>query len=185
LIIVSRLRQHTAATFRVDANCAWGAEQTIEFSYEMKDLGVELIEQPMERGLPREQYERVFLESALPIIADESCCEEADVEKCVGAFHGINVKLCKCGGLTPAVRMLKQARSLGLYTMVGCMAETSIGISAAAQLLPLLDFADLDGALLLGTDPAEGVQVDRGKVHLAELPGCGAVLKDCSDGDMA
>lgn len=182
LAIIHQLRQHTSATFRVDANCAWDADQTIDYSHQLKELEVELIEQPMARDLPRPQYERVYSESVLPIIADESCCVEADVEKCVGAFHGINVKLCKCGGLTPAVRMLQQARSLNLHTMVGCMVETSIGISAAAQLLPLLDFADLDGALLLGNDPADGVRVDCEQVCLTERAGCGAVLKSQSTG---
>ncbi|QEG33923.1 dipeptide epimerase [Bythopirellula goksoeyrii] len=175
--IVRALRLHTDAVLRVDANCAWTVQEAITKSIVLKDLGVEFIEQPLPRESTKEEQELVYRESALPIIADESCCLPRDVERCAGAFHGINVKLCKCGGPTPALAMLKQARSLGLHTMIGCMLETSIGISAAAQLLPLLDYADLDGAILLGNDPAEGVTIDRGVVSLANRPGCGGRLK--------
>jgi hypothetical protein len=113
---------------------------------------------------------------SLPVIADESCQTEADVERCAGHFTGINIKLCKAGGLTPARRMIQRARELGLKVMVGCMCESSIGISATAQLLPLLDYADLDGALLLGEDVAEGVRIERGRVSFPNRPGTGVVL---------
>ncbi len=118
----------------------------------------------------------MYEQSALPIIADESCQIESDVADCHGLFHGVNVKLCKCGGLTPALAMLRQARGLGLQTMVGCMIESSIGISAAAQLLPLLDYADLDGALLIGNDPASGVRIEKGQVAKPSAPGLAAEL---------
>ena len=110
------------------------------------------------------------------MIADESCRTEADVAKCHGNFHGINVKLCKCGGPTPGARMLRQARDLGMKTMVGCMIESSVGISAAAQLLQLLDYADLDGAVLLAEDAADGVRIENGKVIMPDRPGSGIVL---------
>ena len=93
---------------------------------------------------------RVYRESALPLMADESCQVEADVDRCHGFFHGVNIKLVKCGGLTPARRMIARRRQLGLKTMVGCMTESTVGISAIAQLLPLLDYVDMDGALLVG-----------------------------------
>lgn len=162
LAIVRELRRHTHAVFRIDANTSWTAEQTIAFAPALKDLGVEFIEQP----LPHDDWvgmRRVFQESALPVIADESCLTEDDVPQCAGCFHGINIKLGKAGGLTPARRMIDQARALGLRVMVGCMAESSIGISAIAQLLPLLDYVDMDGALLIAHDPAAGVRLEKGK----------------------
>ena len=96
--------------------------------------------------------------------------------QCRGLYHGINVKICKCGGLSPAFNMLRQARELGMKTMVGCMIESSVGISGAAQLLPLLDYADLDGAVLLRDEPATGVRVVNGDVCLAASDGTGAAL---------
>jgi L-alanine-DL-glutamate epimerase-like enolase superfamily enzyme len=119
---------------------------------------------------------RLRTASALPIIADESCIVEGDVERCQGAFHGINIKLTKCGGLTPARRMIQRARELGLAVMVGCMTESTVGISAIAQLLPLLDYVDMDGAVLLAEDVAEGVRLERGKCLYPELPGNGVRL---------
>jgi L-alanine-DL-glutamate epimerase-like enolase superfamily enzyme len=174
--IVRALRQHTDATFRVDANCGWSVDETIAKSHALKALGVEFIEQPLPADATPEDKSTVYRESALPIVADENCIEEQDVAACRPFFHGVNVKLCKCGGLTPARRMLLHARSLGLKTMVGCMIESSIGISAAAQLLPLLDYADLDGAILLRHEPARGVTIDRGQVALVDAPGTGAEL---------
>jgi len=175
LEIVRELRAHTDAVFRVDANCAWTAEQTIAIAPELQQLGVEFIEQP----LPAEDMEgmrEVFRHCALPVIADESCREEPDVERCHGLFHGINIKLMKCGGLTPARRMIARARALGMKVMVGCMTESSVGIAAIGQLLPLLDYVDMDGALLIRNDPATGVCIDYGKVHLPETAGTGAAL---------
>lgn len=164
LAIVRELRQHTDATFRVDANCAWTVAQTLRLAPELKHLGVEFIEQP----LPADDWagmKTLFTESALPLIADESCLVPEHVDRCAGHFHGINVKLTKAGGLTPGRRMLHHARELGLRTMVGCMCESSVGISAIAQLLPLLDYVDMDGAVLLAQDIATGVRVEQGRAH--------------------
>jgi L-Ala-D/L-Glu epimerase len=175
LEIVRALRRHTDAVFRVDANCGWTAETTIRNSVALKELGVEFIEQP----LPPDDVEgqaRVFRESALPVIADESCQVEGDVEACGGRFHGINVKLEKCGGMTPARRMIGRARQLGLRTMMGCMVESSVGISAIAQFLPLLDYVDMDGAVLLAGDIAAGASLDRGRVIYPAENGCGVRL---------
>lgn len=177
LTIVRELRKHTDALFRVDANCGWTAEQTIEFAPALKELGVEFIEQP----LPPEDVDgarRAFAKSALPLIADESCIVEADVDRCAGAFHGINIKLTKCGGLAPARRMAARARELGLQLMVGCMTESSVGISAIAQLLPLLDYVDMDGAVLLAKDIATGVRLDRGKCIYPNVNGTGVQMID-------
>ncbi len=170
------LRKHTTSRFRVDVNCGWTTDEAIAKSHELRELGVEFIEQPLSPDLPRCSHEKLFRESALPIIADESCRREADLDSCAEVFHGVNIKLCKCGGVTPALRMLRGARSRGLLTMVGCMIESSIGISAAAQLLPLLDYADLDGATFLSHDPAVGITLDRGKVQQPIRPGCGGYL---------
>jgi L-alanine-DL-glutamate epimerase-like enolase superfamily enzyme len=174
--IVSALRQHSDAVFRVDANCGWTADETIVNSKSLAELGVEFIEQPLPISAALEDKARVFSESALPIIADEDCQIQADIHRCSGLFHGVNVKICKCGGLSPALTMLREAHDLGMTTMVGCMIESSIGISGAAQLLPLLDYADLDGAVLLKDDPAQGVTVINGEVILAQQPGCGGEL---------
>ncbi|CAG5009971.1 L-Ala-D/L-Glu epimerase [Dyadobacter sp. CECT 9275] len=176
LKIVRELRKNTDAIFRVDANCAWTAEQAIAFAPELKQLGVEFIEQPLAAD-DTAGMKKVFAESALPVIADESCILESDVKKCHGLFHGVNIKLTKCGGLTPAKRMIAEARSLGMKTMVGCMTETSVGISAIAHLLPLLDYVDMDGSLLIRNDPASGVTFDFGKVIYSAENGTGAVLK--------
>ncbi|WP_437179403.1 dipeptide epimerase [Pontibacter vulgaris] len=173
--IVKELRKHTDAVFRVDANCAWGVEETIENSRQLKPLGVEFIEQPMKAD-DMEGMKKVYEQSVLPLIADESCITEQDVAKCHGHFHGVNIKLVKCGGLTPARRMIAEAKSLGMKVMVGCMTESSIGISAIAQLLPLLDYVDMDGALLLREDIAKGVTIEYGKVSYSELNGTGTTL---------
>ncbi len=174
--IIKALRQHTDALFRIDANCAWTAEETITRAPILKELGVEMIEQPLKAD-DWEGMKQVVKNSVLPVFADESCCVESDVERCVGHFHGINIKLMKCGGVTPALRMIKKARSYGLKVMVGCMTESSVGISAIAHLLPLLDYVDMDGALLVNNDPARGVRIEAGKVFYAEENGTGAQLK--------
>ncbi len=174
LEIVRQLRQITEAKFRVDANCGWTADQAIENSKALAELNVEFIEQPLpvDASLPEKQ--KLFEAAALPIVADEDCQVVSDVKKCEGQYHGVNIKICKCGGLTPALSMLRQASTLGMKTMVGCMIESSIGISSAAQLLPLLDFADLDGAILLREEPAKGVEIVNGNVTMPASPGCGS-----------
>ncbi|MEM8738319.1 MAG: dipeptide epimerase [Planctomycetota bacterium] len=161
LDIVRRLRDETDVPFRVDANTAWTANDTIRISQTLRDLGVEFIEQPLAPELPREEHEAVYFGSDLPIIADESCQADVDIAKCEGLFHGVNIKLSKCGGMTPARIMIADARRRGLRVMAGCMTESTVGISALAQLLPLLDEVDMDGALLLaeGADVAEGVRL--------------------------
>ena len=175
LEIVRELRKNTTAIFRVDANCAWTVDQAISYSEELAHLGVEFIEQPLKKD-NLEGMREVFAHSKLPLIADESCISESDVEKCQGHFHGINIKLVKAGGITPALRMIQNAKSLGMKTMVGCMTESSIGISAIAHIAPLLDYVDMDGAMLLSKDPAKGVRIFPDKVGFPDGPGIGAEL---------
>jgi L-alanine-DL-glutamate epimerase-like enolase superfamily enzyme len=175
LAIVRELRRHTQAIFRVDANTAWTAEQAINFAPELKKLGVEFIEQPL-RVADWEGMRRVYRRGALPVMADESCLVEEDVPCCAGFFHGINIKLNKAGGLTPARRMIARARQLGLKVMVGCMCESSIGISAIGQLLPMLDYVDMDGAVLIARDPASGVRLERGRAIFPNENGNGCRL---------
>lgn len=175
LEIVRALRSVTGARLRVDANTGWTAEQTIELAPAFKELGVEFIEQPLKPD-DWDGMKRVYEKSVLPVIADESCQREEDVDRCRGFFHGINIKLMKCGGLTPARRMITRARALGMQVMVGCMTESTVGISAIAHLLPLLDYVDMDGPLLLKKDIATGVCIDPGGVHFPNLPGTGAEL---------
>jgi L-alanine-DL-glutamate epimerase-like enolase superfamily enzyme len=180
IAIVSELRKHTKAIFRVDANCGWSVEEAIKNAVELKKLGVEFLEQP----LPADDWEghaSLFKKSVLPIIADESCIVESDVLKCHKHFHGVNVKLMKCGGITPAKRMIEQARQLGLKTMVGCMTESTVGISAIAHLLPILDFVDMDGALLLAEDIAEGVTIEQGKIQYSTSNGTGVRLYEATE----
>lgn len=173
--IVTELRKHTDAIFRIDANCGWGIEETINNAVALKKLGVEFLEQPMKAD-NWEGHKEVYKHSVLPIIADESCIIEEDVAKCHSHFHGVNVKLVKCGGLTPGRRMIEEAKKLGLKTMVGCMTESSVGISAIAHLLPELDYVDMDGALLLAEDIATGVTIKDGVISYSEWNGTGVIL---------
>ena len=170
--MVTALRQHTDAVFRVDANAGWTLEQALQKIPVLKDLGVELVEQPLARddwaGM-KILYER----SALPLIADEACVSEADVEKCHQHFHGINIKLTKCSGITPARRMITKAKELGMKVMVGCMNESSVGTAAIAQLAPMLDYVDMDGTLLLKEDIAVGVGFNFGKIIYNDISGLG------------
>ncbi len=175
--IVRALRQHTNAPFRVDANCAWTAAQTIEYSEELKKLNVEFIEQPLP-GNQYEEMEEVYKHSLLPVVADESCLIESDVARCHNRFHGINIKLTKCGGLTPARRMIAEAKKMGMKVMVGCMTESSVGISAIAQLAPMLDYVDMDGTMLIENDVANGVQVTPTGIVYSSENGTGASLRD-------
>ncbi|WP_439482089.1 mandelate racemase/muconate lactonizing enzyme family protein [Cyclobacterium plantarum] len=175
LDIVKALRKHTDAIFRIDANCAWTADQAIAFSKELAALNVEFMEQP----LPKDDFQgmkKVYANSALPVIADESCIIEADVKKCYGHFHGINVKLVKAGGISPGLRMLQEAKTLGMKTMVGCMTESSVGISAIAHIAGMLDYVDMDGAMLLASDIAKGVTISPERVTFPDRPGTGALL---------
>jgi len=173
--MVTELRKHTDAVFRVDANAGWTLEQALQKIPILKELGVEMVEQPLAKD-DWESMKVLFERSVLPLIADESCVAEADVEKCHGHFHGINIKLTKCSGITPARRMISRAKELGMKLMVGCMNESSVGTAAIAQLAPMLDYVDMDGPLLLAEDIAAGVQFDAGKIIYNNIPGLGITV---------
>jgi L-Ala-D/L-Glu epimerase len=175
IAIIKELRQHTNAVFRIDANCGWQVDEAINNAVELKKLGVEFLEQPLKADDWLGQ-KAVFKHSVLPIIADESCIIATDVPKCNQHFHGVNIKLTKCGGLTPGRRMIAEAKKLGLKTMVGCMTESTVGISAIAHLLPQLDYVDMDGALLLAHDIATGVTINNGKITYPKGNGTGVTL---------
>jgi L-alanine-DL-glutamate epimerase-like enolase superfamily enzyme len=163
-------------TLRVDANAAWTPKHALQMSHVLVDHGVEFVEQPVPAhdvdGL-RFVRER----SVLPVIADESCVTSADIPRLIGAVDGINIKLSKCGGLREALRMIAAARTHGLLVMAGCMVETSLGVTAAAHLAPLLDFADLDGAALLRDDPHLGATIQGGVIRIPDGPGLGVTLR--------
>ncbi len=170
--MVAELRNHTSVPFRVDANAGWNVEEAIQKIQVLKDLGVEFVEQP----LPKDDWEgmqKLFEVAALPLIADESCVTENDVEKCSTVFHGINIKLTKCSGITPALRMITKARELNLKVMMGSMNESTIGSAAIAQFLPQLDYVDMDGPLLLSEDVATGLNYNNGEITLSGKSGLG------------
>jgi L-alanine-DL-glutamate epimerase-like enolase superfamily enzyme len=173
--IIQALRKHSNAIFRVDANAAWTVSEALEKLPILKELGVEFVEQPLAKD-DWEGMKILFEKSPLPIIADESCVFEKDVENCHGYFHGINIKLTKCSGITPAKRMIDKARELDMKVMVGSMNESSIGSAAIAHLVPLLDYVDMDGPLLLQEDLATGLSFNDGKVKIPHTPGLGIKL---------
>jgi L-alanine-DL-glutamate epimerase-like enolase superfamily enzyme len=172
IAIVKALRNETDSILRVDANAGWDLQTALKLIPQLKQLGVELVEQPLAKD-DVEGMKILYKESALPLFADEACVSENDVEKCTGYFHGINIKLTKCSGLTPALRMIKKARQLGLQVMVGCMNETTVGSAAIAHLLPFIDYVDMDGPLLLEEDVATGIDYDAGKIIYSDSPGLG------------
>lgn len=171
--MIETIRSVTDKPLTVDANQGWkDREFALEMVNYLAERGVELVEQPM----PKEQIDDIAWlteNSPLPIIADESCQRLGDVVQLKGVFSGINIKLMKCTGLSEARKMIDLARALDMKVMLGCMTETSCAISAAAQLSPKVDWADLDGNLLISNDPYEGTKIIDGKITLNDLPGIG------------
>lgn len=172
IAIVRTLRENTNAVLRVDANAAWSLETALTLIPQLKELGVELVEQPLAKD-DWEGMKVLYKESALPLYADEACVLEQDVEKCKDHFHGINIKLTKCSGITPARRMIQRARELDMKVMIGCMNESTVGAAAIAHLLPFIDHVDMDGPLLLEEDLATGITYDFGKIGYSGMPGLG------------
>jgi L-alanine-DL-glutamate epimerase-like enolase superfamily enzyme len=146
--MITALRKHTDNPIRVDANAGWTTEEALLKIPALAKLGVELVEQPLAKD-NWEGMAQLKQQATLPLFADESCVFEKDVATCANYFDGINIKLTKCSGLTPALRMIKEARLLGLKVMMGSMNESVIGSAAIAQFLPQLDYVDMDGPLLM------------------------------------
>jgi L-alanine-DL-glutamate epimerase-like enolase superfamily enzyme len=172
IAIVKALRANTDSVLRVDANAAWDLETALHLIPQLKELGVELVEQPLAKD-NWEGMKVLYRESPLPLFADEACVAEKDVDRCKDHFHGINIKLTKCSGITPALRMISRARELDLKIMVGCMNESTVGSAAIAHLLPFIDYVDMDGPLLLAEDLAEGISYDYGRISISGKPGLG------------
>ncbi|CAN5129176.1 dipeptide epimerase [soil metagenome] len=175
--IITELRKHTNSTFRIDANAAWTAEEALEKINIFKDMNVELVEQPLAKN-DWEGMKFLYDHSPLTLFADESCVNEHDVIKCKDHFHGINIKLTKCSGITPAIRMIKQARESGLKIMMGSMNESYTGSAAIAQLSLAADFTDADGPLLLEENIGEGIKYDNGKIILPDFTGNGVLINE-------
>ncbi len=170
---IAAVRSVTNKPLRVDANEGWkDKEEAVRKINWLEKQGVEFVEQPMPAPMI-EETRWVRSRVHIPIIADEACLHPADIPKLADAFDGVNIKLMKCGGILEAWRMIQIARSLKLKTMLGCMIESSIGVTAAAHLSPLVDYADLDGNLLIANDPYSGVRVEKGKLILQDGPGLG------------
>ena len=171
--IIDTVRKATDKPIRVDVNQGWrDKEHALRMVEWLAKKNVELVEQPM----PKEMVvEHAWLRerSPLPIFADESVVRIGDVRKAVGVYDGVNIKLMKCTGMAEAHTMIRLAKDLGMKVMLGCMTETSCGISAASQLCPLADYADLDGALLVKNDPFVGARIVDGRVVIPEGPGIG------------
>jgi L-alanine-DL-glutamate epimerase-like enolase superfamily enzyme len=170
--ILRAIREATDKEIRVDANCGWTVKGAIRMLPVLEEFGVTVLEQP----LPPEDLDglgAVTAQADIPVIADESCKTAADIPPLVGKVDGINIKLAKCGSLREAIRMIAIARAHGLMVMVGCMIESSLGITAAAHFTPLVDIVDLDGAALLADDPFVGAGIDEGQVTLPSGPGLG------------
>jgi L-alanine-DL-glutamate epimerase-like enolase superfamily enzyme len=157
---------------RVDANAAWTPKHAVRMCALLEEHGVEFVEQPV-AAHDLEGLRFVRDRTRLPVIADESCLVASDVARLAGLVDGVNLKLAKCGGLREAHRIIATARAHGLLVMTGCMVETSLGITAAAHLAPLLDYADLDGAALLADDPMRGATIERGEIRLPDGAGLG------------
>jgi L-alanine-DL-glutamate epimerase-like enolase superfamily enzyme len=174
--ILRAVREVTDRPLRVDANAGWTAKQAVARLPLLEEMRVEMIEQPVAPD-DFDGLAAVHRVSRIPIVADESCRTAADIPRLAGIVDGINIKLAKCGSLREALRMVAVARAHHLSVMVGCMIETSLGITAAAHLTPLLDLVDLDGAALLERDPFAGASIDAGRVALPTGPGLGVTKR--------
>jgi L-alanine-DL-glutamate epimerase-like enolase superfamily enzyme len=171
------IRDVTTKELRVDANCGWTVKQALRMLPVLEEYGVTVLEQP----LPADDLDGladIRRHSRIPVIVDESCLTTADIPRLVGRVDGINIKLAKCGSLREGLRMVHLARAHHLMVMLGCMVESSVGITAAAQLAPLCDIVDLDGAALLAHDPFRGATIEGGQVRLSDGPGLGVTARE-------
>src|SRR5713226_4129750 len=170
--VIKAIREVSSATIRVDANAGWTPKEAIKTINALAHYNIEFVEQPI---APRDlEGLRLIRENVpIPIIADESCVTVDDIPRLAGCVDGVNFKLMKSNGITNVLKMIHVARAHNLRVMIGCMIESSLAITAAAHLTPLVDYADLDGHLLIDNDPYEGVKVVNGKLVLPDRPGLG------------
>jgi L-alanine-DL-glutamate epimerase-like enolase superfamily enzyme len=175
--VLETVRRFTDRPVRVDANEGWTLDDAVSRLEWLEKMGVEFVEQP----LPAEQLEEsaeLRRQSPLPLIADESIHRASDIPRLAEAFDGINIKLMKCGGLGEALRMIHTARAHGMLVMLGCMVESSLAVTAAAHLAPLVDYVDLDGNLLVDNDPFVGATIEDGRLVLPDGPGLGVSRRE-------
>ena len=174
--MVEAVRDATDAAIRVDANEGWNVKEAISKIRELEKLDIEFIEQPLHRD-DFDGFRILRSKTELPLIADEGVFRAGDIPKYVGLVDGINIKLSKSGGLREAMKMISIARAHKMKIMIGCMVETSVGITAAAQIASLVDYADLDGNILISDDPFKGVEVRNGYLKLPDGPGLGVIRR--------
>lgn len=178
LAAMAAVRRATGARLRVDANAGWTREQALAMIPALAEMGVELVEQPLPagdvEGLRWLRRQRL----GAPIFGDEGVCTAADVAAHTEALDGVVIKLAKCGGIRAALDAMAMARSRGMRLMISCMVESSLGVTAAAQLAPLCDYVDLDGPLLVRNDPFAGLQYHGARITLPEGPGLGVRWRD-------
>lgn len=175
--MIKAIRSITDLPLSVDANQGWtDRSEALDMIFWLKEQGVVMVEQPM----PKNDLDNIALlteKSPLPIFADESLQRLTDIERLKGVFSGVNIKLMKCTGINEALKIRKRAKDLGMKVMMGCMTETSCAISAASQIYSGMDFADLDGALLINNDCFNGSALENGKIIASDMPGIGVTLK--------
>lgn len=166
------------ATIRVDANAAWKVDDALKMLPVLKEYGVEFVEEPLIMTSPEADYLRLKEETPLRLMADESCHTLRDIPACAEYFHMVNLKPTKTGGLWEALKMIYAARAHELEIMLGCFTETSVSNTAFAHLSPLVDYADLDGGLLLAKDPFDGLQFEGNQIRLPHRPGIGVLPRE-------
>lgn len=172
---IRTLAPHPAVTLRVDANAGWEVRDFLDIARLLKENHVEFVEEPLKLTCSEDDYARLKEESPLPLMADESCHTLRDIPRCARYFHAINLKHTKTGGLTEALRMIHAARAHNLTIMLGGFGESSLSVTAFAQLSPLVDYCDLDGALLMGEDAYEGIRFEGSRFYLPDRPGLGVI----------
>jgi L-alanine-DL-glutamate epimerase-like enolase superfamily enzyme len=171
---IAAIRAIYTGTIRVDANEAWTPESAVAILTELARYDIEFCEQPIPAGTP-ERLRWIRERTTIPLVTDEDSKDARDLPALAGCVDGINVKLVKCGGIRGALEMIHTARALDLKIMLGCMVESAILTTAAAQLSPLVDWADLDGPFLVANDPFDGLRYANGKIVLSDRPGLGVV----------
>lgn len=176
LEVLQTIRDATDKELRVDANCGWTPAHAVRMLPVLEEFGVTVLEQPVV-ATDLDGLAHIRRHARIPLIADESCVTTTDIAALAGKVDGINIKLAKCGSLREALRMIAVARSHGMMVMVGCMIESSLGISGAAHFTPLVDIVDLDGAALLRDDPFAGAAISGGRVTLPDTPGLGVTRR--------